>query len=88
MELPYAEPYKIKMVESIKRSTKEQRLNWIKKAYNNGGQESGVVNEHYGDVLFKLGQTDEALKFWIIAKTKEDYSELLDKKIKDINYYE
>ena len=66
----------------------EEALNWIKKAYNNGGQESGVVNEHYGDVLFKLGQTDEALKFWIIAKTKEDYSELLDKKIKDINYYE
>lgn len=35
MELPYAEPYKIKMVETIKRSTKEQRLKWIKKAdYN------------------------------------------------------
>ena len=35
MELPYAEPYKIKMVESIKRSTKEQRLKWIKDAdYN------------------------------------------------------
>ncbi len=35
MELPYAEPYKIKMVESIKRSTKEQRLKWIKEAdYN------------------------------------------------------
>jgi len=35
MELPYAEPYKIKMVESIKRSTQEQRLKWIKKAdYN------------------------------------------------------
>ncbi|WP_456379113.1 tryptophanase [Lutibacter sp.] len=35
MELPYAEPYKIKMVESIKRSTKEQRLQWIKKANYN-----------------------------------------------------
>jgi len=35
MELPYAEPYKIKMVEHIKRSTKEQRLKWIKEAdYN------------------------------------------------------
>ena len=35
MELPYAEPYKIKMVESIKRSTIEQRLKWIKEAdYN------------------------------------------------------
>ncbi|MCF6167156.1 tryptophanase [Lutibacter sp.] len=35
MELPYAEPYKIKMVESINRSTKEQRLKWIKKANYN-----------------------------------------------------
>ena len=35
MELPYAEPYKIKMVESINRSTKEQRLKWIKKAHYN-----------------------------------------------------
>ncbi len=35
MELPYAEPYKIKMVEHIKRSTKEQRLKWIKEANYN-----------------------------------------------------
>lgn len=35
MELPYAEPYKIKTVETIKRSTKEQRLKWIKKAHYN-----------------------------------------------------
>ena len=35
MELPYAEPYKIKMVENIKRSTQEQRLKWIQEAdYN------------------------------------------------------
>jgi len=35
MKLPYAEPYKIKMVESVKRSTKEQREKWIKKAHYN-----------------------------------------------------
>jgi len=35
MELPYAEPYKIKMIEHIKRSTLEQRLKWIQEAdYN------------------------------------------------------
>jgi len=35
MKLPYAEPYKIKMVEPIQRSTKEQRIQWIKEAdYN------------------------------------------------------
>ncbi len=35
MELPYAAPYKIKMVESIKRSTPQERKKWIKKAHYN-----------------------------------------------------
>lgn len=35
MELPFSESYKIKMVESLKRSTREQRVKWIKEAdYN------------------------------------------------------
>jgi tryptophanase len=32
MDLPFAEPFKIKMVENIYRSTKEQRETWIKEA--------------------------------------------------------
>ncbi len=35
MKLPYAEPYKIKMVENIKKSTVEQRKKWIKEAHYN-----------------------------------------------------
>lgn len=35
MELPFAESYKIKMVESLKRSTREQREKWIKEANYN-----------------------------------------------------
>ena len=35
MKLPYAEPFKIKMVEPIQNSTKEQRLKWIKEAHYN-----------------------------------------------------
>lgn len=35
MNLPYAEPYKIKMVEKIHRSTQEQREKWIKDAKYN-----------------------------------------------------
>ncbi len=35
MELPFAEPYRIKMVESIRCSTREQREQWIREAgYN------------------------------------------------------
>jgi len=35
MELPYAEPFKIKMVESIQQSTPEERDEWIRKAHYN-----------------------------------------------------
>ncbi|MEI6124239.1 MAG: tryptophanase [Bacteroidota bacterium] len=35
MKLPFAESYKIKMVEPIRKSTKEERLNWIKEAKYN-----------------------------------------------------
>ena len=35
MELPFAEPYRIKMIEPIKRTTKEERAQWIKEAKYN-----------------------------------------------------
>lgn len=35
MELPFAESYKIKMVETIRRSTREERQQWIKEAKYN-----------------------------------------------------
>ena len=35
MNLPFAESYKIKMVESIRRSTREERIQWIKEAKYN-----------------------------------------------------
>ncbi len=35
MELPYAEPYKIKMVETLYRSTRTEREKWLKEAHYN-----------------------------------------------------
>ncbi len=35
MEIPFAESYKIKMVEPIRRSTREERIQWIKEAKYN-----------------------------------------------------
>ncbi|HEY9113664.1 MAG TPA: tetratricopeptide repeat protein [Bacteroidales bacterium] len=66
----------------------KEALEWIKKAYSNGGAESGVVLEHYGDILFQLGEKEEALNYWKLAKKQKDYSDLLDKKIKDQQLYE
>jgi predicted negative regulator of RcsB-dependent stress response len=46
--------------------------------------------EHYGDVLYQLGDKEEALKQWIRAKEKGEGepSELITKKIKDKKLYE
>lgn len=35
MKLPFAEPYKIKMVETIRRSSREEREDWLRKAKYN-----------------------------------------------------
>ena len=35
MKLPFAESYKIKMIENIRKTTKEERIKWIKEAHNN-----------------------------------------------------
>jgi len=66
----------------------DEALEWIKKAYDNGGESSGVVVEHYGDILYKLNRKEEALEFWKQALTKDDYSDLLNKKINDKKLYE
>jgi tetratricopeptide (TPR) repeat protein len=61
---------------------------WIGKALDNGGQSNGTLLEHYGDVLFKLGEVDEALKYWMNAKKTGTTSDLIDKKIADKKLYE
>lgn len=61
---------------------------WIEKAINNGGSKSPVINEHMGDVLFKLKDFDAAVKYWIKAKDIGSQSELINKKIADRQLYE
>jgi len=53
---------------------------WIEKALASG-EPDGVVVEHYGDILFELGDADGALEQWRKAKTLGGGSSALDRKI-------
>jgi predicted negative regulator of RcsB-dependent stress response len=46
------------------------------------------VIEHYGDVLFKLGETEEAIEQWQKAQKQGGTSPNLDKKISNKKLYE
>lgn len=66
----------------------EEAKEWVEKSLKHGGNQSGVILEHYGDILFKLGNKEEALSYWKKAKEKEGYSDKLDQKIKEEKYVE
>ena len=66
----------------------DKALMWEQKAIDNGGNSSGVVLEHMGDIYYQLGNKTEALKWWKKASEKKNHSDLLDKKIKDGKLYE
>lgn len=48
----------------------------------------GTIAEHYGDVLFQLGQKEKAISLWQLAKNAGGTSKLIDKKIADKKLYE
>lgn len=50
---------------------------------------NSTILEHYGDVLFQLGKTEEAFQFWVKALDGEgEFSEFLKLKIQDKKLYE
>ncbi len=49
---------------------------------------SSTIFEHYGDILFKLGEIDAAVIQWEKAKELNDTTDLIDKKIADRILYE
>ena len=57
---------------------------WLEKAMQTGGDKNGTILEHYGDVLFKLGEVDKAVNYWSQAKATGDHTELIDKKMKGV----
>lgn len=53
----------------------------LEKALRDTNNVSGTIVEHYGDVLFKLGERENAVLQWKKAKKMGETTELLDKKI-------
>jgi len=71
-----------------KQKNYEEAKRWLEKAFQHGGDKSGVIIEHYGDVLFQLGQPDKAMEYWQKAKIAGKHSDFLDKKLLDKQMYE
>jgi tetratricopeptide (TPR) repeat protein len=69
---------------------KEYRLAkfYMDTAMKNGGDESEVIVEHYGDILFMLNDVEEAIKYWQKSLDMGNESELLKKKISEKRYIE
>ncbi|MGF1637748.1 MAG: tetratricopeptide repeat protein [Cyclobacteriaceae bacterium] len=61
---------------------------YIEKALEVDTKLSGTIIEHYGDILFKLGDIESAVNQWKRAKGMDETSELIDKKIADRKLYE
>jgi tetratricopeptide (TPR) repeat protein len=61
---------------------------WQEKAMKADEGQSGTILEHYGDILFKLGNNEEAIKYWKQAKEKGTDSISIDKKIAQGKYIE
>lgn len=60
---------------------------WIEKALQHG-KTTGTLAEHYGDILFELGDTDNAIENWKKARQYGARSSVLERKINEKRYIE
>lgn len=60
--------------------------NWIEKAVKNNKADNSVYFEHYGDILFLLGEKELALVQWQRSKAEGNDDALLNQKIHEKKY--
>lgn len=61
---------------------------WMEKVLSYDKIPQGIYYEHYGDILYRLGDTDKAVQNWKKAKRRGNTSEFIDQKIKYEKIYE
>ncbi len=59
---------------------------YMETAIKNGGDKNGVIVEHYGDILYMLGDKETALEQWKKAEKIGDVGEFIGEKIKQQRY--
>jgi Tfp pilus assembly protein PilF len=66
----------------------EEAKTWLEMALKNGALNRPVILEHFGDVMYRLGDTDKAYEYWNRALKAGKGSEFLEKKVTDKKLYE
>ena len=61
---------------------------WMEKALAHNKDNSPVQYEHYGDIMFQLGNADAAVENWTKAKDNGGGSPILERKINERKYVE
>ncbi|BBE18131.1 hypothetical protein AQPE_2291 [Aquipluma nitroreducens] len=59
---------------------------YMETAMKNGGDKSGVITEHYGDILIMLGEKEKAIEEWKKALELGEGTKFLGEKIKQERY--
>ena len=59
---------------------------WIEKSLQGKASNNATQQEHYGDILYFLGEKEKALEQWQNAKAQGSGSDKLEKKINEKKY--
>ncbi len=66
----------------FKKKDYKMAMMYIKSAMDNDDEHSSEILDHYGDILFMNGESEQAVEMWKQALEKEPDNELIKKKVK------
>src|SRR5690606_9294444 len=66
----------------------KEALEWMELALASAGDDKATLYEHYGDILFRLGDEAKAMEYWHKAKAAGMQSDFIDRKIAEGKLFE